>query len=111
MSKSTSTALVTTTSPDTKLITLDTPIQRGEQTITAVTLRKPKSGSLRGLNLASLLQMETNAIFKVVPRISEPALTEPDMAALDPADLLQLGSAVGDFLLTKAVRAEVSPSA
>ena len=41
-----------------KTITLDTPIQRGETTITELTIRSPKkAGHLRGLNTMGIVQM------------------------------------------------------
>ena len=90
------------TKPNT--ITLDQPIKRGESEITAIELRKPMSGELRGLNLTDLLQMDVTALQRVLPRISSPTLTEAEVAALDPADLLQLGSTVAGFLLPKAAK-------
>lgn len=47
-----------------KVITLETPLQRGEQTINDITLRKPSAGELRGLSLVSLLQMEVTADYR-----------------------------------------------
>lgn len=91
-------------------ITLDQPIQRGDSKITAVELRKPTSGELRGLNLTDLLQMDVTALHRVLPRISTPSLTEAEAAALDPADLLQFGSAVAGFLLPKAAKPAASPA-
>ncbi|MDD5175761.1 MAG: phage tail assembly protein [Sterolibacterium sp.] len=85
-------------------ITLETPLQRGETKITSITLRKPNAGELRGLNLTDLLQMDVNAVTKVLPRISDPTLTEADVAALDPADLTALASEVAGFLLPKSAR-------
>lgn len=85
-------------------ITLDQPIKRGESEITAVELRRPASGELRGLNLTDLLQMDVAALQRVLPRITTPTLTEQEIAALDPADLLQLGSTVAGFLLPKAAK-------
>lgn len=82
-------------------ITLDTPIKRGDQTITAISLRKPNAGELRGLNLTDLLQMDVSALQRVLPRISSPSLTEVDVSGMDPADLLQCGSVVAGFLLPK----------
>ena len=38
--------------PAPNTVTLETPLKRGDQTITAVTLRKPASGELRGVALA-----------------------------------------------------------
>lgn len=87
-------------------VTLDTPIQHGSKAITEITLRKPKSGALRGTNLTDLLQMDVTALSRVLPRISEPALTEADIKNMDPADLVQLGGAVAGFLLPKSAQAE-----
>jgi len=85
-------------------ITLDQPIKRGDSEITEVELRKPVSGELRGLNLTDLLQMDVNALQRVLPRISTPTLTDAEVAALDPADLMQLGAVVAGFLLPKAAQ-------
>ena len=97
--------------PTSKTITLDSPIKRGDQSITAVTLRKPSSGELRGLNLTDLLQMDVNSLKKVLPRITSPILTEQDIDSLDPADLVDLGSSIALFLVKKANQEQPSPSA
>ena len=91
----------------TNKITLDAPIVRGangEQTITEVTLRKPAAGELRGTTLNALVNLDVDALGKVLPRISSPALTEFDVQQMDPADLVQLGVAFADFLLPKRAR-------
>ncbi|AJY68019.1 MULTISPECIES: phage tail assembly protein [Burkholderia] len=90
------------------VITLDTPIKRGEQEITAITLTKPHSGALRGVALTDLLQLDVIALSKVLPRISNPTLTDQDVLRMDPADLLQLGTEVAGFLLPKSSKADVS---
>jgi hypothetical protein len=100
-----------TTPAPTTTVTLDTPIQRGETTITEVTLRKPRAGELRGVKLAELLQMDVATLRTVVPRISTPMLLAADIDAMDPADLLQIGTEVSGFLLTKATLASVSLTA
>lgn len=92
-------------------VILDTPIKRGDSEITSIELRKPVSGELRGLSLTDLLQMDVNAMHRVLPRISIPSITEAEAAALDPADLLQLSAKVASFLLPKAARQAVSPTA
>ena len=86
-------------------ITLQTPLTRGETELKEVTLRKPGSGELRGINLTDLLQMNVNALHKVLPRISSPSLTEADVAKLDPADLTDMASEVAAFLLKKSPEA------
>lgn len=82
-------------------VTLDTPIKRGENTVSSVSIRKPSSGELRGLSVTDVLSMEVNALFKLLPRITTPALTVDELMQLDPADLLQMGNEVGNFLLPK----------
>lgn len=89
-------------------ITLDTPIQRGDQKITSVALRKPGAGELRGLKMVDLLQMDVSALQALLPRISSPTLTPADVGAMDPADLLQFGTAVSLFFMTKAEREALS---
>lgn len=86
---------------DPNTVHLDTPIKRGDGQITSVTLRKPTSGELRGVSLAELLQMKVDALQTVLPRITNPILHKQDMATLDPADLVNLGTVVVGFLLTK----------
>ena len=94
----------------TETVTLDTPITRGETKIESVTLRKPGSGELRGVSLTDLLRMDVDALITVVPRISTPTLLKHEVAAMDPADLVQIGSAVAGFLLPKAAKPEISPT-
>ncbi|KRA15362.1 phage tail assembly protein [Lysobacter sp. Root604] len=89
-------------------IPLDFPIVRGEQTISAVQLRKPASGELRGVALSDLLQMDVVALQTVLPRITSPTLTAHDVAQLDPADLVALAGGVVLFLLPKAAREAAS---
>jgi len=87
-------------------ITLDTPIPRGDTTIEQIELRRPRAGELRGVQLVNLLHMDVAALEVVLPRLTSPALTRQDVAALDPADLTQFGMEVAGFLLTKATRTD-----
>ena len=89
---------------DPNTVTLDTPIKRGNGFITEVTLRKPCAGELRGVSLAELLQMKVDALQTVLPRITNPLLHKQDMATLDPADLVNMGTVVVGFLLTKETK-------
>ncbi|RQS11275.1 phage tail assembly protein [Burkholderia sp. Bp9002] len=88
--------------------TLDTPLVRGDQTIAAITLRKPKAGELRGVSLSDLVSLDVAALSKVLPRISTPMLTEADVANIDPADLVQLGGIFAGFLMPKAVKSRLA---
>lgn len=90
--------------PETTVCELETGFQRGDETITKVTLRKPKAGELRGLNLQDLFQADVGAVLTLLPRISDPIMTAQDCADLDPIDLMELGGAIKGFFMNKAMR-------
>ena len=97
--------------PNQAIVPLDTPVVRAGGTIESITLRKPMSGELRGCSLVDLMNLEVNALRKVLPRISAPMLTDIEVGQMDPADLVQCGMAVAGFLLQKSARKEASLSA
>lgn len=98
----------TTDTSNQATVTLDQPITRGDQRITAVTLRRPKAGELRGIDLAAMLQQADYAAMEtLLPRITTPTLTRADVAELDPSDLLQLTTQV---MLFFAPRGQPAPS-
>lgn len=80
------------------VVTLDTPLMRGEQKIEQITLTKPNAGTLRGVSLAALANSDVDALIKVLPRMTYPALTEPEVARLDVSDLISLAGKVVGFL-------------
>ncbi|ABA80958.1 phage tail assembly protein [Rhodobacter sphaeroides] len=80
--------------------TLLQPLKRASGDIASVTVRKPDVGSLRGLKLTDILQMDVTALSRLLPRITEPALLPDEVAALDPADFLGLSAAVVGFFAT-----------
>lgn len=108
MNKTDTAATAPSKDPNEETVALDSPVLRGEQTITSVSLRKPMAGELRGVSLSDLLNLDVNAIIKVLPRVTSPSLTEQEAARLDPADLVQLGSKVAGFLLPKSLKAQAS---
>lgn len=87
-------------------ITLEQPITRGETQVETITVRRPATGELRGVSLADLLQMGVDALTTVLPRITDPALTAAEVRQLDPADLVQCGTTVSNFLLPKSLTGE-----
>lgn len=95
---------LTTGVTPTVTIKLDTPLMRGDTTISEITLRKPTAGALRGVSLSELLQLDVTALTTVLPRISEPTLMAHEVMQLDVADLVQLGGEVAGFLLPKAAK-------
>lgn len=94
----------TTDGRDPNTVTLDYPIQRGEQVISAVKLRKPSAGELRGIKLVDLLQIDVSAVATLLPRITEPTLTAADVNKLDPADLVAIGTHTASFFVPRAQR-------
>jgi hypothetical protein len=93
---------------DTNEITLETPIVRGESTVTKITLHKPVSGALRGVSVRAVLDMDADTIMTVVPRISDPKITEAEARKLDLPDLMQMGVALAGFFMPKAALAEAA---
>lgn len=90
------------------VITLETPIVRGEQRIESITLRKPAAGELRGLKMADLLNADVGSILTLLPRITTPTLTAHEAAALDSVDLAAVTGEVVFFFMSRAQRAALS---
>ena len=96
------TAVTETENPN--VVTLDTPLMRGEQKIEQVTLTKPNAGTLRGVSLASLANSDVDALIKVLPRMTYPVLTEREIIRLDASDLISLAGKVVGFLSPASAR-------
>lgn len=88
------------------VITLDVPIVRGNTTITEVTVNKPSTGALRGAKLQALLDTDVDALIRVLPRITTPNLTVPEISNLDPADIYALSQALAIFFLPNSVKSD-----
>lgn len=85
-----------------RLVTLQEPIKRAGETIDKVHVLLPRSGALRGLNMADMLNANADAIMQVLPRITHPSIFKHEAQNLHPADLLQCGMAVVSFFVPKA---------
>ena len=86
------------------VVTLENPIKRGEQVVSAITLIKPNAGTLRGVRLAAVANSEVDALIKVLPRMTAPMLTEQEVAALELPDLVALAGKVVGFLSPNSAR-------
>lgn len=86
---------------------LDVPVRRGERTITHVRIRKPKGGELRGTTVADIVRMDVGCMIRLLPRVTLPALTEHDVAELDPADFAGLSGELAAFFMPARQRAEL----
>ncbi|OHC96424.1 MAG: hypothetical protein A2792_00165 [Sphingomonadales bacterium RIFCSPHIGHO2_01_FULL_65_20] len=80
---------------------------RGETQITRLTLRKPGAGELRGLSLKDVLMSDIATIIEIVPRISDPILTDHEANTLEPGNLAVIGGVLRGFFLTKAEQAAI----
>lgn len=95
-------ATTTTNGRPTAEVPMQTPIVRKGETITKLQIMRPRTGDLRGLLLADVLQMKTDAIATLLPRITVPTLTKAEVEEIDPADLVSCGVEVAGFLVPKA---------
>lgn len=89
---------------DTRTLELDVPVLCGNREITQLVLRRPNAGALRGLSLVDIANMDVVSLQRLLPRITEPALTTAEVAALDLADLTAIGIEVAGFLAKKQDR-------
>lgn len=86
-------------------VPLEEPIIRGDERISSLRLRKPKAGELRGLSLQDILRADVGAMIALLPRISEPSITDQEAADLDTASLAECAGAITGFFLTSDQRA------
>lgn len=74
-------------------VTLSAPVRIDGQAVTEITLRKPMTGELRGLSMIDILRMDVNAMIRLLPRISQPPLSERQLAnEIAPEDFTDLAS-------------------
>ncbi|MBN3198463.1 phage tail assembly protein [Pectobacterium brasiliense] len=92
------------------VVTLETPIKRGDTLIDTITLIKPTTGTLRGVSLSALAGSDVDAMIKVLPRMTMPALTESEITRLELPDMIAIASKVIGFLTPKSQQ-ETSPEA
>ncbi|MBD59027.1 MAG: phage tail protein [Citromicrobium sp.] len=87
---------------ETATVTLNRPIMRGDTEITSLTLREPLGGDLRKLNSAQIVNGDTDEIFKLLPRISNPPVIAADLEAMPGMDVMEIVGTVIGFFLTPA---------
>lgn len=69
-------------------LTLSKAISRDGKPVTAITLREPSAGELRGIKLFDLVQGDTGALIDLLPRISTPTLTKQEVLSLSLRDTM-----------------------
>lgn len=83
---------------DDNLVTLDTPVKRGDTLISEIRITKPNAGTLRGVGLAAVANADVDALLVVLPRMTYPNLTKEECARLELPDLVALAGKVVGFL-------------
>lgn len=91
-------------------ITLETPIQRGETKITEIKLRKPAAGELRGISMRSIIDLSVDSVLLLLPRISDPTLTDVECGRMDPVDIMQAAGVIASFFVPKQALEEAMSS-
>lgn len=84
-------------------ITLAEPIRRASGVdVTAITLRKPKAGELRGLSISNIVNSDAGSLITLLPRIADPFITEAEAADLSAEDFAEIGGTVVGFFMSAA---------
>jgi hypothetical protein len=83
-------------------ITLEEPICRDGGKVTELRLRKPRGGDLRGMKVGELMNGDVNTIIAVLPRISDPFITEAEAADLSAEDMAEIAGTLRGFFMTAA---------
>lgn len=79
---------------------LSEPLDAPDGPITRVELVRPSVGQLRGLQLSMVQMQDVSAMMKLLPRITRPALTPDQVAALAPADFAAMCNQVSLFFMS-----------
>lgn len=84
-------------------VTLSNPVTIDGESVSKINLRKPMVGDLRGLKLTNVLQMDVDALTRLLPRITNPPLNESQISSeLEPDDFTELASKTLLFFVKQA---------
>jgi hypothetical protein len=86
--------------PKMESLRLTTAIQRGEQSITELALRKPKAGELRGLSMQELMNARISAVLDILPRITTPPITQQEADNMEVEDVANASGIIIGFFMT-----------
>ncbi|KNC89872.1 hypothetical protein [Trabulsiella odontotermitis] len=81
-------------------IALSTPIVRKDTTITTVIITDEikQAGSLRGLKLVNVLNMDFDSVSTLLTRVTSPRLKSTEIDAMDTRDFIKFSEALVPFL-------------
>jgi len=89
-------------------IELECPIERESGAITSLSVRKPGAGELRGLKIQDIMGADVNTMIVLIPRISSPFLTAPEVESLDPADFAEISGTIVNFFYGRTTRESIA---
>ena len=93
--------------PKMETLRLTTPILRGEQEVTELTLRKPKAGELRGLSIQELMNARVTSTLDILPRITVPPISQHEADNLEVEDLAAASGIIIGFFMTASDRHQI----
>ncbi|HBN2655591.1 TPA: phage tail assembly protein [Citrobacter freundii] len=81
-------------------ITLAKPVVRGDEKITqvAITDEIKQAGSLRGLKLVNVMNMDVDSVAVLLTRVTSPRLKQTEINEMDTRDFVSLSEALVPFL-------------
>ncbi|WP_171854878.1 phage tail assembly protein [Enterobacter hormaechei] len=81
-------------------ITLAKPVVRGDEKITQVTITDEikQAGSLRGLKLVNVMNMDVDSVAVLLTRVTSPRLKQTEINEMDTRDFVSLSEALVPFL-------------
>ena len=83
-------------------VPLSSPLKIDGEEVSEITLRKPSPGELRGLSMVDILRMETDTLFKLLPRITQPPLSPIQLSTeIEPEDFTELATKTLLFFVKK----------
>lgn len=96
-----------------QIIRLTQPIMRNGEAITEITITDTlkQVGCLRGLKLWDVMMADVNAMIKLLPRVTLPALTEAEVMMLSQPDFVKFNSAVSSFFSDSSPETEADDEA
>ena len=100
--------LETITDPNLRVVILENPILRGDQSISRIEIRKPNVGTLRNLSLQDVLKWDINATNTVLSRVTSPTLNVTELNNMDVSDYTSLAVELTNFLVSAKAKSQAA---
>lgn len=94
--------------PNIRIVILENPIQRGDQAISKIEIRKPNVGMLRNLSLQDVLKWDINATNTVLSRVTSPTLNPTELNNMDVSDYTSLAVELTNFLVSAKAKSQAA---